>query len=164
MKMKRIMAFAVSVILLAACISGCGKKNDDASNIEANTVATKLQVQFREEIKDNKDIIAVADKLVDNNPVLGEVAMGSMGVEPGFLNGFNGDVMGFDNGVMFAPFIGTIPFVGYIFETSDTDALVKELNDKAMLNWNICTTADEKVVDVVDNYVFFVMAPNSFED
>ena len=164
MNMKRIVALALTVILGLASLSGCGKKNDSASDIEANTVATKLQVQFREEIKNNSDIIAVADKLVDGNPVLGEVAMGSMGVEPGFLNGFNGDVTGFDRGVMFAPFIGTIPFVGYIFETTDTDALVKELNDKAMLNWNICTTADEKVVDVVDNYVFFVMAPTSFED
>ena len=58
--------------------------------------------------------------------------------------------------------IGTIPFVGYVFETDDTELLMSELEANALLNWNICTTADEMLVKAHDNYVFFVMSPYTF--
>ena len=45
---------------------------------------------------------------------------GTMPVEPGLLTGFgNTEITGFKEGVMFAPMIGTIPFVGYVFVLED---------------------------------------------
>ena len=44
------------------------------------------------------------------------------------------------------------------------DDLVKTLEEKHQLNWNICTTADEMKVYSEGNYVFFVMSPTSFSD
>lgn len=81
-------------------------------------------------------------------------------VEEGYLNGFDGEVTGFKSGAMFGPVIGTIPFVGYIFETGDTKALVETLSNQANLNWNICTQADIKYVNALDDsHVFFMMIP-----
>jgi len=37
------------------------------------------------------------------------------------------------------------------------------LKDNANPRWNICTEAEETVVGSVDNKVFFVMCPKSFE-
>ncbi len=88
-------------------------------------------------------------------------------VEPGYLNGFSGEINGFSEGASFGPLIGSIPFIGYIFKldqgvnAEDFTALLK---DNADLRWNICTEADEMLCEAVDNTVFFVMAPASFED
>ena len=38
------------------------------------------------------------------------------------------------------------------------------LTDNANLAWNICTQADQMMVESVDNTVFFVMSPLSFEE
>ena len=68
---------------------------------------------------------------------------------------------------MFSPMIGTIPFVGYVFvleEGADVDAFMTTLKDNGDLRWNICTEAEEMVVDHVENRVFFVMSPKSFEE
>ena len=62
--------------------------------------------------------------------------------------------------------IGTIPFMGYIFQLADgadVAAFMKTLKDNANLRWNICTSADEMVCDNVGNTVFFLMCPTSFE-
>ena len=91
----------------------------------------------------------------------------SMPVEEGFLNGFDNEIKGFKEGVMFGPAIGTIPFVGYIFTVADggdVDAFVKTLGDNANLRWNICTEAEEMICEAVGNTVFFVMCPTSFEE
>ena len=169
MKMKKILSFVVAGVLGLSLLTACGKNdagqtsgNQNSVNAEANTIGTKLYVSFQSSIADNDDIEAVANKLTENE-VFTDLMMGVMPVEEGYLNGFDGEISGFDKGVMFAPMIGTIPFVGYIFESSDADGLAKLLDEKAMLNWNICTVADEKVVETSGNYVFFVMAPNSFE-
>ena len=60
--------------------------------------------------------------------------------------------------------IGTIPFIAYVFEVDDAESFAKTLEDNAQLNWNICTQADEMKITTVDNYIFFVMAPKSFEE
>ena len=68
---------------------------------------------------------------------------------------------------MFAPMIGTIPFVGYIFvleEGTDVDGFKSTLETNADPRWNICTEADETIVDSVGNTVFFLMSPNTFEE
>lgn len=79
----------------------------------------------------------------------------------------NDEITGFAEGVMFAPVIGTIPFVGYLFRLdagTDGDAFVQTLKDQANPRWNICTEADETVVRREGDVVFFVMCPQSMDE
>lgn len=133
----------------------------EVKDTPTDTVASKLYELFETEIATTDDINEVANKLIEAE-YFKEVSMTTMEVEPGFLNGFEAEIKTFNNGVMFAPMIGTIPFVGYLFETDDTELLMSELEANASLNWNICTTADEMLVKAHDNYVFFVMSPYTF--
>ena len=63
--------------------------------------------------------------------------------------------------------MGTIPFVGYVFELEDgvdADAFMKTLTDNADPRWNICTEAEETTVGNKGDKVFFVMSPKVFEE
>lgn len=133
----------------------------EVNDTPTDTVASKLYELFETEIATTDDINEVANKLIEAE-YFKEVSMTTMEVEPGWLNGFENEIKTFNNGVMFAPMIGTIPFVGYIFETDNTELLIDEIEANASLNWNICTTADEMLVKAHDNYVFFVMSPYTF--
>ena len=101
-------------------------------------------------------------KALLENPVI-EFAGDALPVEPGLLTGFgNAEITGFAQGAMFAPMIGTIPFVGYIFvldADADAEAFVQTLMDNADPRWNICTEADETIAEHVGNTVLFVMCP-----
>ena len=101
-------------------------------------------------------------KALLENPVI-EFSGDALPVEPGLLTGFgNTEITGFAQGAMFAPMIGTIPFVGYVFvldEGADAEAFVQTLKDNADPRWNICTEADETIAEHVGNTVFFVMCP-----
>ena len=101
-------------------------------------------------------------KALLENPVI-EFTGDALPVEPGLLTGFgNTEITGFAQGAMFAPMIGTIPFVGYVFmleEGADAETFVQTLKDNADPRWNICTEADETIAEHVGNTVFFVMCP-----
>ncbi|MCI7066444.1 MAG: hypothetical protein SOY46_07380 [Butyrivibrio crossotus] len=64
-------------------------------------------------------------------------------------------------GYEIAPVIGSIPYVSYIFETDDAEALAAQLKKSANPRWNICTEANEPVIKVKDNYVFLTMCPGA---
>ncbi|MBO5647090.1 MAG: hypothetical protein J6S59_08230, partial [Clostridia bacterium] len=69
-------------------------------------------------------------------------------------------------GAKFMPMVGSIPFVGYIFKLedgADVEAFKTTLKDNANLRWNICTAAEEMIVESKDNTVFFLMCPSTFE-
>ncbi|MBQ3224587.1 MAG: hypothetical protein IJB42_02655 [Oscillospiraceae bacterium] len=93
---------------------------------------------------------------------------GVVPVEEGLLTGFdNTEIRGFSSGYMFAPAIGTIPFVGYVFELPDAsgaDAFVSTLKGAANPRWNICTEAEQTIVEKSGNKVFFLMCPKAFEE
>ena len=157
--MKKILTAIILMTMVVSMFAGCGSSSGSGSG----TVAQTLQAQFTQLASEGKTAEEIAMALSENK-VFNDVAMGSMPVQEGFLNGFSEEIKGFkETSYMFSPMIGTIPFVGYVFETDDPEALVKTLDEKAMLNWNICTVADEKVSSVSGNYVFFVMAPFNFE-
>ena len=128
--------------------------------------AQTLFAQFKEMMNGGEDLTAeeMANQLISNEII--PFAPMVMAVEPGYLNGFAGEITGFAEGATFGPMIGTIPFVGYVFRLdaeADVDAFVQTLKNQAMLNWNICTQADEMLCDAVGNTVFFVMSPANFE-
>lgn len=111
------------------------------------------------------DVQALAKKLISNPAITfsGDAAP----VSEGYLTGFgNAEIKGFKNASMFIPMIGSIPFVGYVFELEDAssvDSFISTLKDNADLRWNICVAADEMVTGSVGNKVFFVMCPTSLE-
>lgn len=170
--MKRFLCFLLAAIMLLA-MTACGSnESSNANKAEADpeptTVGTFLRKDFKDQLAENADLTAqeLADALLTNENIAFEGA--TMPVEPGLLTGFdNAEITGFSEGVMFAPMIGTIPFVGYVFvleDGTDVDAFVKTLEENANPRWNICTEAEETVTGSVDNKVFFVMCPTSMEE
>ena len=182
--MKRNIALILAAVLAASMISCGGNDTTDTSDttgagtesavvteevIEANTVATKLQVAFIDAVKANpaataEEIAAVCAQ----HEAVSLIGPAVMPMAEGWLNGFTAEsITGFSECAVFAPMIGTIPFMGYIFtlpEGADVEAFKTQLTSTADLRWNICTAADEMVCDNVGNKVFFVMAPLSFEE
>ena len=155
----------LSFVLIFAFAS-CENQNEQGDQYDESTPAKTVFSAFKKITKDkNMTASEIAEAIVggDTLPFSGA----SMEVEPGLLNGFTGEITGFTEGANFGPLIGSIPFIGYVFKlpaNSDTDSFVKMLKDNADLRWNICTEADEMVCDSVGNKVFFVMAPEKFED
>lgn len=155
--MKKFLSLSIVLSLMCMLIA-CGKT-------EPSTPAQHLLEDFKSIVKADSSITVedLAQKLAENENV--PIECGSMTVEPGYLNGFTSEVDGFTAGAMFSPYIGTIPYVGYVFETDgDGDKLVEQLKDKHDLRWNVCTEADEMICESVGNRVFFVMAPLSFDE
>lgn len=148
--------------------AGEGETEDPADVVPVgNTLGTDLQDYFLESTQATPGMTAaeavnalMAAPAMSFGPVTGEVV-------PGYLTGFdNTEITGFEEGVMFAPMIGTIPFVGYVFrlaEGADVQAFVTLLHDNANPRWNICTEADQVVTAFSGDLVFFVMCPYSLE-
>lgn len=164
-----------SVCFVTACSKENNKVNDDTTKTDVeessgdgnsedaipdygDTKGAQLCTEFATRASKSDDIEAIAEELCSAD-ISGYDCL-TMPVEEGFLNGFSSEIKGFNKGVMFSPSIGSIPFVAYIFETEDTEALKKTLLDNADPRWNICTEADETFAGVYKNYVFFVMLPN----
>lgn len=166
--MKKILAVLlvfVTVFSMAACGSKTeSSKKEEVKKEEPKTVGGKLQADFEANAEGSVQEIAEA---VAKNDVLPFEAV-IMEVEPGFLMGFdNAEITGFKKAVTFAPMMGTIPFLGYVFEVDDdvnVDDFMKTLKDSANLRWNICTEADEMIVEAEGNKVFFLMCPTEFEE
>ena len=160
--MKKVLSLALAAIMMLSLVA-CGGKE------EPKTVTQQLVAEFTTLVKENADSTAldIAGKLAESNCVSAIGPM-SMEIEEGFLMGFDNDeITGFKSGAVFAPMIGTIPFIGYVFELeegADVDAFVKMLEDGANLRWNICSAADEMACEAVGNKVVFVMAPLTFEE
>ncbi len=134
-----------------------------AETPQSKTPANVILSDFKAKVSGASDLEALAEDLL-KNPMI-QFMPASMAVEPGFLNGFKSEINGFSKGVMFGPAIGTIPFIGYLFEVEgDVNAFIATLKENADLRWNICTSADEMVVGSVGNKVCFVMAPSAFEE
>ncbi len=136
---------------------------------DATTPAGMLYQSFKDKMAETPDISAIdmATHIASNENIpFGPVTMET---ENGtWLNGFEAEtISGYAEGAVFAPMIGAIPFMGYIFkvaEGDDVNAFVQMLKDSANLRWNVCTEADELLVKSIDNTVFFVMAPATFEE
>lgn len=150
--MKKIIIL-VTLVLMTISAIGCGKEDNSET---ANTIGAKYANIFNASKGTTCD--ALAEELLDGDEL--NMNLVKVEVEPGFLNGFDDEITGFNEGVMLSPMIGSIPFVGYVFETSDPNALETLLKDKANLRWNICTEADEMVSSTKGNFVFFMMCTN----
>lgn len=161
--MKRIIALLLAAIIVLSMVT-CGTKKEDDKKEEAKTVGETLLNEF--EANPEGTAQEVAERIIGNKiiPFMG----GATPIEPGFLSGFdNVEITDFKEGCMFGPMMGTIPFVGYIFvleDGADVDAFEDKLENNANLRWNICTEAEELIVESEDNTVFFLMCPKEFEE
>ena len=165
---KFLLALLAGAMILTT--AACGTKEettpDDGQIVEEEptTVGTKLAKVFKDNAATAESNEALANLLIADVPF----SAGVMPVEEGFLSGFdNYEVTGFEEGYMFAPMIGSIAFVGYVFELpadADIEAFKTALTENANLRWNICVEAEEMVVENADSKVFFVMCPKSFEE
>lgn len=159
-KMKNMLTLllaAAMVLALTACGGNGGNGGSDA------TMGQSLKAVF--EANSDQDAQTLADTILADKQI--DFDTMTMPVEPGFLMGFRNEIHGFKTGVSFGPMISTIPFIGYIFELeegADVDAFVAELEANANLRWNVCTEAEELVIDTEGNTVFFLMCPKSMED
>ena len=160
--MKKILAVLLALAMVFS-FAACGKKKTEDEQLpEDATVAQIMCAEFKKEIKDNKDLMKLMQKLAENE-ALG-FAADIVELPEGYLGGFTTDITGFKQCVAMVPFIGSIPFAAYVFEANDAKALEKTLADNHDLRWNICTEADEFMTAVVDNYVFAILSPKTFED
>lgn len=156
--MKKLFALLLAVMMVLSLVA-CGEEE----RATYGAVGEPLVVSFEE--NSDKSAQEIADLLL-SNPNLGFMGM-TMAVEEGLLSGFgNAEIKGFKEGVMFGPAIGTIPFIGYVFtldEGTDVDGFKQTLKDNADLRWNICTEADELIVESEGDKVVVIMTPNEFE-
>ena len=161
--MKKAIALLLATIMVLGTVA-CGNKGESKVEKEPETVGEFLLADF----KANADKTAqeIADAVCANDILPFEPVV--MPMEPGLMMGFdNAEITGFKECITFAPMVSTIPFLCYIFELedgADVEAFKITLEDNANLRWNICTEADELVVDSQGNIVFFLMCPKSFEE
>ena len=128
------------------------------------TVGQKLAAEFKS--KSSGSALSIAESIANGGSL--PFMAGAMEVEEGLLSGFdNFEVKGFKSGAVFMPMIGSIPFIGYVFEVADgvsVSDFAANLKNNANKRWNICVEADEVVTATSGNKVFFVMCPKEFEE
>ena len=140
-------------------------ENSEENKEEAEgekTLGNTLLAFFKEQAAEGKNITEIAEAITTHPSIVFNCMAVEM--EKGYLPGFNEEITSFDKAVSFAPMIGSIAFVGYVFETEDADALIETLKANANLRWNICVEAEEMVVGKSGNKVFFVMCPKNMEE
>lgn len=150
---------ATSETTTASASDSSATTTTDASNADT-TVGKTLVAEFQAIMQQEKahTPLDIANDLLANKII--EFEGFAEEIEPGLLPGFNADIDGFQNGAVFAPIIGSIPFVGYVFQLepgADIGAFTKKLTDHANPNWLVCVAADETVVETVGNTVLFIM-------
>ncbi len=136
--------------------------------VEDNTMGMNIWNLFLKTIGENSDkSCEELGNIFMNTPDVIPYGGMAMPIEEGFLTGFNNyEVKGFKSGAVFMPMIGTIPFVGYVFELeegADVKAFIKELSDNCFMRWNLCTSAEQVVAGAKDNKVLFVMCPSAVD-
>ncbi len=132
---------------------------------QPKTLGGILKADFINKAPSHSSALSLAEALVSNSSI--QFAGMATEVTEGYLTGFNDkEIKGFSQGAMFAPMIGTIPFVGYVFileNEADVSSFTAELTRNANLRWNLCTEAEEMITASSKNKVFFVMCPKSME-
>ena len=142
--------------------------SDVTPNVDANTMGGKLWAAFEAAQAANPSATAeeMANILATNENI--PFMCGAMPIEPGFLAGFGEyEVTSFEQGAVYMPMIGSIPFVGYIFDLADgadVAAFIQSLEDNCNPRWNICVTAEQTVVGSKGNRVFFLMCPATLDE
>ena len=181
--MKKLIALLLAMAMILS-MAACGKNPTESTNpstqgtepagnadvtpdVSAETLGGKLWAAFEAAQAANPSATAeeMANTLATNENI--QFMCGAMPIEPGYLSGFDIEINGFSSGALYMPFIGSIPFVGYIFdlaEGADVAAFIAELEANCNPRWNICVCAEQTVVGSKGNRVFFLMCPETLGD
>ncbi len=135
--------------------------------VEENTIGAEQWAEFQQAVTQNNNATPkeLATTLVESmaDKFFGEATQLEKNAE--FFTGFdNYRITGYRDGAVYMPMMGSIAFVGYVFEVEDgTDpaAFLKNLTDNCNPRWNICVEADQVVAGAIGNRVFFLMCPKS---
>ena len=159
--MRKLAKLLLCGLLTVTVLAGC---SNNTNTDEPTTVGGMMYQEFTNNAE-GKSALEIAETLANGGKL--PFMAGAMEIEEGFLSGFdNYEVKGFKSGAMFGPMMGTIPFVGYVFELeegADVEAFKTSLKENANLRWNICTEAEEMTIENEGNLVFFLMSPTEFE-
>ena len=135
-RMKKLLSVVLAGAMMAS-ITACGggaatattpaeTTVEETTRKAPETLGETLLFDFEDRAAEKADATAqeLAEGILTNEAILFQG--GAMPVEEGFLMGFGeAEITGFEEAVMFAPMIGTIPFVGYVFDMPDVS--LKEL-------------------------------------
>ena len=170
--MKKLLIAVLSVVLCLSLVA-CGGTKADITGITPDVDATSVGGQHWAAFVAAKEAnpAATAEELANTlisleiNQFMGMATPMEVGAEyfPGFDNYA---ITGYTSAANFMPMIGSIAYVGYIFELeegADVAAFVQNLTDNANPRWNICVQADQTVAGSVGNTVFFLMCPASYD-
>ncbi len=175
--MKKIIALLTAGVMLVS-FAACGT-NADKDSAEATTETTTAAPQpetmgqsiyatFKDAIAANPQ--ATAEELaaeVLKNEKIEFMPTSAPVVDTEYIAGFREGFSNFKEAAVFAPMIGVIPFMGYIFvleDGADVDAFKAQLKENCNPRWNVCTEADETVIESEGNVVFFLMCSNESEE
>lgn len=172
--MKKTVSFILALFMMFS-LAACGEKQPSAADKpDTGVIISPAQGEpagavlnaFTEAV--NAGGFSSMEELGGKMNELGTlpVELAVMTVEPGYLNGFSAEIKDFEDGAMLAPWIGSIPYICYLFKLDSSVNAVDftaMLKANADLRWNICTEADEMAYTVIGGIVCFVMAPASFE-
>ena len=190
--MRKLLAVVLSLTMIVS-MAACGKKDEEKNPAGENNTVTSTPApeadnkdtgvitpdfaagtagetfwnSFLETMKANPETapIDMANQLI-SNPLV-QFMGGAAEVEPGYLAGFAEDITGFEKGAQYGPMMGSIAFVGYIFELADgadVNAFIETLKSKANPRWNICVMADYTQVGAYENTVYFLMYPADMDN
>lgn len=156
-KLLTVPVLLLSILLLLGICTACQKAADSSA------AATTINALYLNAAENHTDLLSIATAMAQDGAIpynldVYEIEQGA------YLNGFSTDPTGYSRGVCICPVISTIPFVGYLFESENPGQLLSSLKENAMLDWNICTQADEIVSGIDGNRVLFVMTPSSFDN
>ncbi len=177
--MKKLLIAVLTVALCMGLVACGNTETTTAENTTETPVETTAAVEenltvgqihanaFEQFIADYDKSTAeeLANKLVslEINQFMG----GAMPVDGEYFPGFDNYIPeGYVSGAMFMPMIGSIAYVGYVFELAedaDAEAFANTLTDNCNPRWNICVMADEVVTKIVGNKVMFLMCPATYE-
>ena len=168
--MKKILALVLTLVLAVSMVACGGKKSTDiVPEADAASVGGQHWAAFVSYVEANPEATTeeIANALVtlEINQFMG----GAMPIEAGaeYFPGFDNYVpTGYVSAANFMPMIGSIPYVGYVFELAedaDVAAFVQALTDNCNPRWNICVEAEQTVVGSKGNKVFFLMCPASYD-
>ena len=133
-------------------------------DVEMGSWGETLWEAFETNMNDNPSATAVDAAFILSMHESIQFMAGSAEVVPGYLAGFSTEMDGFKSAASFGPMMGSIAFIGYVFELeegADVESFMTTLTDNADPRWNICVEADQTVVGAYNNMVFFLMCPNS---
>lgn len=177
--MKKVLILILAVAMTIALVA-CGTKNADGTTTTTTTTkpteqttTTKPAEQTTEkpaeqtttkpaETEKPADVsleniahAVIATEGIEFSPMVSEIEVGAE-----WMPGFTSTITGFTECWQFAPMIGVMPFVGYVFRVADgtdIEAFKAQLKEKANLSWNICTLANTTICENQGNIVMFAM-------